>query len=94
MPVEEIIKELEEQKRIIHSAQERQSELEGMLISAKDKEWDLISVNKAAAKSGLSATTIYRFINAGKLKCVHKGALKYVSSSELEALDDRYRGYK
>lgn len=92
MPVEEIIKELLEQKRIIQSAQKRQSELEQMLISAKDKDWDLVSVTKAAAKSGLSVSTIYRFINNGKLKCIHKGSLKYVSSSELEALDDRYRG--
>lgn len=90
MPIEEIIRELDEQKQIIVSAQKRQNELESMLISAKDEEWDLISVSKAAQKSGLSYSTIYRFIQSGKLKCVHKGSLKYVSSKELEALDCRY----
>lgn len=90
MPVEEIIKELNEQKKIISSAQKRQSELEDLLISAKDEDWDLISVSKAAQKSGLSYTTIYRFIQSGKLKCVHKGSLKYVSNKELEALDCKY----
>lgn len=89
MPVEEIIKELDEQKRIILAAQKKQSELMDALISANDKEWDYISVSKAASKSGLSASTIYRFIQAGKLKCIHKGSLKYVSSKELEGLDER-----
>ena len=92
MPVEEIIRELNEQKQIIRLAQKRQEELENALISANDKEWDMVSVSKAAEKSGLSVTTIYRFINSGRLKCTHKGSLKYVSSSELEALDDRYGG--
>lgn len=90
MPIEEIIRELDEQKQIIVSAQKRQNELESMLIFAKDEEWDLISVSKAAQKSGLSHSTIYRFIQSGKLKCVHKGSLKYVSSKELEALDCKY----
>lgn len=87
MSVEEIIKELAEQKKIILTAQKRQDELENALISAKEKDWDLISVKKASEKSGLSITTIYRLINSGKLKCVHKGSLKYVSSKELELLD-------
>lgn len=87
MPIEKIIEEYEKQKKIIAEAQLKQTELVDSLISAKDSEWDLISVVKAARKSGLSATTIYRFINTGKLHCVHKGALKYVSSRELENLD-------
>ena len=89
MPVEEIIKELAEQKKIIQSAQKRQEELQELLISAKDKDWDLISVSKAVEKSGLSATTIYRFINQGKLRCIYKGSLKYISNSELEKLNCR-----
>lgn len=87
MPVEEIIKELSEQKKIIADAQKKQNELVEALISANEKEWDLISVNKASQKSGLSVTTIYRLINTKKLHCIHKGALKYVSSSELEKLN-------
>lgn len=90
MPVEEIIRQIEEQKEIITSAQKKQDELIKTLYKANDKEWDLISVKKAANKSGLSASTIYRFINSGKLKCIHKGSLKYVSNSELEKLDCKY----
>ena len=88
MPIEEIIKQLAEVRHIITDAQKRQEELENALIHANDKDWDLISVSKAASKSGLSASTIYRFIQAGKLKCIHKGSLKYVSSAELEKLND------
>ena len=89
MPVEEIIKELSEQRKIIEQAQARQDVLVHALISANDKEWDLVSVNKASEKSGLSVSTIYRFINSGRLKAVYKGSLKYVSSAELEKLDDK-----
>lgn len=87
MPVEEMIKELKEQSKIILEAQKKQNDLMNAIISACDRDWDLISVQKAAKKSGLSVTTIYRFINSGKLKCVHKGSLKYISNSELEKLD-------
>lgn len=90
MPVEEIIKGINTQKKIISEAQKKQDELVKSLISAKDEDWDLVSVRKAAEKSGLSVPTIYRFINSGKLKCTHKGSRKYVSSRELESLDDRY----
>lgn len=87
MPVEEIIKELDEQSRLIESAQKKQKELMNQLISANDKDWDLMSVPKASQKSGLSISTIYRLINSGKLKCVHKMSVKYISSKELESLD-------
>ena len=89
MPVEEIIKELEEQKRVINSALKKQNELMEAVISANDREWDWVSVQKAAEKSGLSVTTIYRFINTGRLKCIYKGSLRYVSNSELEKLNCR-----
>ena len=87
MPVEQIIKEIAQQAKVIESAQQKQNELLATLISANDKDWDMVSVSKASEKSGLSVSTIYRFINSGKLRCIHKGAIKYVSSSELEALD-------
>lgn len=90
MPVEEIIREIDEQKKIISDAQKKQDELLKSLISAKDEDWDLVTVQKAAEKSGLSVPTIYRFINSGKLRCTHKGSRKYVSSRELESLDDKY----
>ena len=88
MPVEEIIRQIMEQRKIIRDAQARQDELEDALIAAKDKEWDQISVKMASEKSGLSQPTIYRFINEGKLvNITHKGSLKYISNSELEKLD-------
>lgn len=87
LTVEEIIGQLKELRRVIHEAQERQAALEEELVSAKDKDWDMISVKKASEKSGLSVATIYRFINSGKLKVKHKGSIKYVSNSELEKLD-------
>lgn len=90
MPVEEIIKEYNAQRKIIAEAQKKQEELVDALISANDKEWDLVSVSKAAKKANLSPTTIYRFIQQGKIKCVYKGSLMYVSNRELENLDDKY----
>lgn len=91
MPVEEIIRQIEEQKIIITTAQKKQDELIKTLYNANEKEWDLMSVAKASEKSGLSQATIYRFINSGKLSCIHKGSRKYVSSSELEKLDCGYK---
>lgn len=90
MPVEEIIKELDEQTKLIESAQKRQKELMNQLISANDKDWDLVSVPKASQKSGLSISTIYRLINSGKIKCFHKMSVKYISCKELEELNCSY----
>jgi len=87
MTVEEIITQLKVLRRVIHEAQEKQAELEDELVSAKDNDWDMISVKKASEKSGLSVATIYRFINTGKLNVKHKGSIKYISNSELEKLD-------
>ena len=84
MQVEEIIKQITEQKQIINNAQKKQDELFLLLITQKDSDWDMISVSKAVQKSGLSASTIYRLINSGKIKVIHKGSLNYISNSELE----------
>lgn len=89
MPVEEIIREILEIKNDVLDALEKQDRLLKILVSAKERDWDLMSVCKASKKSGLSVTTIYRLINTGKLRCFYKGALKYVSSAELEKLDCR-----
>lgn len=89
MPVEEIIKKIEEQILIISNAEKIQRELLEVLKNANSKSWDLVRISEAAKKSGLSVTTIYRLINSGKLKCFYKGSLKYISSSELEKLDCR-----
>lgn len=87
MPVDEIIRKIEEQNLIISNAQKIQHELFEELKNANSQSWDLVRISEASKKSGLSVTTIYRLINSGKLKCVHKGSLKYISSSELEGLD-------
>lgn len=90
MPVDEIIRKIEEQNTVISNAQKIQQKLFEELKNANNKNWDLIRISEASKKSGLSVTTIYRLINSGKLKCVHKGSLKYVSNTELENLDCKH----
>lgn len=87
--VETLIKEYKKESLAIKEAQERQGAILDKIISAKDKAWDLISIQKAAFKSGLSVPTIYRFINMGKLHTVHKGGRALISESELLAMDDK-----
>ena len=91
MPVEELVKLYETERRNIAEAQRRQDDILRQIIAAKDKDWDMITIQKAAIKSGLSVPTLYRWINIGKLQKVeHKGSRVMVSESELKALDDRY----
>lgn len=93
MPVEEMIKEYNLQGQIKEQAEKKQREIFEKIIAAKDKEWDSISVQQAALKSGISAPTIYRWVQNGKLKNVeHKGSLVRVSEKELRELDDKYNG--
>lgn len=87
--VEELVKEYKKARAAAEEAQTRQDEILNKIISAKDKAWDLISIQKAAFKSGLSVPTIYRFINMGKLHTVHKGGRALISESELLAMDDK-----
>lgn len=60
MPVEEMIKEYNLQGQIKEQAEKKQREIFEKIIAAKDKDWDSISVQQAALKSGISAPTIYR----------------------------------
>ena len=87
--VEELLQKIKYQDEVINNAQKLRSELFELLVTAKDEEWDFISVSKAVKKSGLSYSTIYRLINSKKLRCIHKGSVKYISNKELEALDCR-----
>lgn len=87
--VEELVKEYKKARAAAVEAQTRQDEILNKIIAAKDKAWDLISIQKAAFKSGLSVPTIYRFINMGKLHTVHKGGRALISESELLAMDDK-----
>ena len=93
IPVEVLIDELHKVRREIKESEQRRDELEEAIIKANSKQWDMITVQFAATKSGLSVPTIYRFINNGKLKKVeYKGGRKYVSESEIMTLNDKYKG--
>lgn len=91
MPVEELVKKYNEEKRVIAEAQKRQDEIIKQILAAKDSEWDMITIQKAAVKSGISIPTIYKWVQNGKLKKIeHKGSRILVSESELKSLDDKY----
>ncbi|MBR3543693.1 MAG: helix-turn-helix domain-containing protein [Treponema sp.] len=90
MPVEELWAEYNKQRAAELAAIKKQDEILAQIAAAKDKEWDMITVQKAAMKSGLSVPTIYRYLKAGRLtKVSHKGTRIYVSDAELQALDDK-----
>lgn len=89
--VEELLAEYKKQREAAREAMRRQDEILAQIVAANDKEWDMITVQKASLKSGLSVPTIYRYVNAGRLKKVeHKGSRIYVSDTELRAMDDGY----
>lgn len=92
MPVEVIVAEIEKQRKIIAEAEKKQSELIGQLSAAiVDDGNDWISPKAAAARIGKSLPFVYALINSGKLKKVkHISSGKYVSRSELDAIDDTF----
>ena len=95
MTVEELLKQYKHEQHTINLAQKRQDEIIEQILNAKDRQWDMITVRKAAMKSGLSIPTIYRFINTNKLKIVqHKGTSIMVSEKELLDMDDKYTPVK
>lgn len=90
MPVEELWAEYNKQRAAALEAMKKQDEILAQIAAAKDKEWDMITVQKAALKSGLSVPTIYRYLKTGRLtKVSHKGTRIYISDAELQALDDK-----
>ena len=90
MPVEEIIKELKKQDRIIDDAQKVKKELYAKLESAGKEEYDWRTVQTAARLIDVSVYTIYNKINAGALKTKHIGSAVRVSKQEVMSIDDKY----
>ena len=90
MPVEEIIKELKKQDRIIDDAQKVKKELYAKLESAGNEDYDWITVQTAARLIDVSVCTIYNKINARALKTKHIGSAVRVSKQEVMAIDDKY----
>lgn len=90
MPVEEIIKELKKQDRIIDEAQKTKRELYTQLENAGKEEYDWISVQAAARLIDVSVYTIYNKINSGSLKTKRINSSIRVSKKEILGIDDRY----
>lgn len=85
MPLEEIIRELKKQDKIIDEAQQAKRNLYAQLDNA-DCEW--ISVQTASKLLGVSVGTIYNKINDGSLTVKNILSAKRVKKSEVLAIND------
>lgn len=92
MSVEVIVAEIEKQRKIIAEAERKQSELIGQLSrEIVDDGNDWISPKAAAARIDKSISFVYALINNGKLKKIrHISSGKYVSRTELDAINDTF----
>lgn len=88
MPVEEILKEIKRQDKIIDEAQKAKRSLYEKLENAGSEDYDWISVQSAAKLIDVSVCTIYTKINNGKLNTKHICSSVRVSKSEVLAIDD------
>lgn len=90
MPLEKLIAEFEKEAEKIRASQARQLKILDQIKNiGKDKDW--VSVAEAARLAGVSAPTIYRYIDSGRLRKVrHFGAKKFVSLEEIKNWDDGY----
>lgn len=88
MPVEEILKEIKKQDKIIDDAQMVKRGLYEKLENAGSEEYDWISVQAAARLLGVSVCTVYNKINSGKLKTRHIESSVRVRKSEVMEIDD------
>lgn len=90
MPVEEIIRELKRQDKIIGDALNTKRELYERLEKAGTEDYDWISVQAAALILGVSVGTIYNKINSGKLQTRHIESSVRVRKSQIMQIDDKY----
>lgn len=90
MPVEELLEEYKKERELASAAMKRQDEILAQIVAAKDADWDMVSVKKAAQKAGVSVGLIYQFVTNGKLVNVQRKNTKlFVSMAELKALNDK-----
>lgn len=52
--VEELLAEYKKQREAAREAMKRQDEILAQIVAANDKDWDIVTVQKASLKSGLS----------------------------------------
>lgn len=91
MPVEEIIKELKKQDKIISLAQLEKERLYKQLENAGADEYDWISVKQASRILGVSECLIYQKINSGKLQTKRINTAIRIRKSEILEIDDKVR---
>lgn len=89
MPVEEIIKELSRQDKVIADALSTKQLLYEQLAKAGTEDFDWITVQTASKILGVSVGTIYNKINAGELNIKRIKSSVRVSKKEIMAIDDR-----
>lgn len=91
MPVEEIIKEIKRQDRIIDEAQAVKRGLYEQLANADADGYDWITVQTAAKILGVSVGTVYSKINSGALEAKRIASSLRVRKSEVVEIDDSKR---
>ena len=89
MPVEEIIKELRRQDKVINDALITKQSLYEQLVKAGTEDFDWITVQTASKILGVSVGTIYNKINTGELNTKHINSSVRVSKKEILAIDDK-----
>ena len=89
MPVEEIIKELSRQDKVIADALSIKQSLYEQLAKAGTEDFDWITVQTASKILGVSVGTIYNKINAGELNTKRIKSSVRVSKKEIMAIDDK-----
>lgn len=90
MPVEEIIKDMKKQDKIIIDALKEKQKLYEQLASAGNEDYDWISVKQAARILDISEGVIYYKINNGELQTKRIKSAIRVRKSEILAIDDKY----
>ena len=89
MPVEEIIKELQRQDKVITDALVNKQSLYEQLAKAGTEDFDWITVQTASKILGVSVGTIYNKINAGELNTKRIKTSVRVSKKEILAINDK-----
>ena len=89
MPVEEIIKELRRQDKVINDALANKQLLYEQLAKAGTEDYDWITVLTASEILGVSVGTIYNKINAGELNTKRIKTSVRVSKKEILAINDK-----
>lgn len=85
---EEIINDINKQKKIIDSASNEIISLTTELSKMDDENYDWISVHKGAMFLDVSVNMIYRKIQDGTLNTKKIGGKIFIRKSELKSIDD------